>query len=298
MMSVNVHINDKRIAVPQIWSEVSLQTALRLVPVLHADMHELYDDHEALQAMRMKATLALINKPMDWLVSWEQSCEQGSFLMQLAELLKVSDWLFEPIDGANALRIAPTLTRQLLVKREMPNTATLYGPSDDGYNLTFAEFKDADNEFAAYCQDRSIEHAVRMAAVLWRPSKPSTKDLLEHQFYGDRREKLPDNFSEQLIVAREKLIKKHWKQSELQLIVFWWASLRGKWVKMFPRVWQGNGHGDPNPFGWDAVLIALSGGSILNDDAIANKPVTSVLYNLDYDAYQAELAELRRLSAL
>lgn len=135
----------------------------------------------------------------------------------------------------------------------------LYAPADRLANLSIYEMGAAFSLFEAYLSTNKEEYADELLGVLYRPSRPETKEERESGWRnGDRR--VPFRNFEGKAKERAALMRTLPRLTK-RVILFWFASCRQAIVEAYPKVFRKGEAGSQRPgYGWGGVLLSVAGG--------------------------------------
>jgi len=309
---VKLTLNGKDIIIPQSWAQCDQATALRLCNHLN-DASQVYsieelNDTEKLFAYKLLLTTELMGVNMDFVNKYSHQ-EKEDFIGKMTQLMSLTNWLFVPIlddDGNDTgrikINIGMTNIKDILHEIKIPGKGrskmSLIGPDNNGANLCFGEFIEADEAFQVYCKAKSekikLAAMSNIAATLYREKLPFRESINTKH---DLRVPFQSNYARYSINQRYALIESiepKQRKALLHLILFFWASFRERLVKKYPLCFIPSDDAKPHPYGWDALIDGLAG-SILDIDALKGKSVDDVFKTLsikEYNRQQAELAAM------
>lgn len=307
---VTLTINGKDIIIPQAWEQCNQIAALRLCEHLN-DASQVYsieelNDSEKLFAYKLLLTTELMGVNMEFVNKYSHQ-EKEKFIGKMTQLMSLTNWLFVPIlDDENQdtgkIKINTGLLniKNILHEIKIPGKGkkVLVGPDNNGANLCFGEFIEADEAFQVYCKAKSdkikMAAMTNIAATLFREIRPFRDQINSRH---DSRTPFQSNFARYSINQRYEWIESielQQRKKLLHVILFFWASYRERIMRKYPLCFTPSDDAKPHPYGWDALIDGLSN-SITDYDAIKGKPVDDVFKTLsikEYNRQQAELAAL------
>jgi len=280
-----VRINDKTIKAAQEWNELPLKVLREIIRIL-------YSDKAKLETKKIECIGQLLGLPFTFFNQWEKDAGP-EFLMELNDLLPVSDFLFMEV-GEN--QFAPSLG---LTDNPLPiikaNGKKLYGPKSELENISFYEWSHADTYYLKYFETQDAYYLNKLIAVLYRPAKELNQYNKESMYEGDQR--LPLLRYEETLENRIKDIDKL-DQVTKWIILHFFASCRKLITDSFQNIFK-QPEGDPgesngNDYGWAGVILELAGDKFGDDDQTAAKPLYTILIHLSMQEDQRVKADMER----
>lgn len=310
--AVNINLNGKDITIPQAWSQCTPAIALRLCEHLNdasqAFSVEELNDTEKLFAYKLLLTTELIGVNMEFINRYSHQ-EKEQFIGKITQLMSLTNWLFVPITndadedtGKIKINVGMTNIKDILHMIRIPikkgSKRSLVGPDNNGANLCFGEFIEADEAFQVYCKAKSerikLAAMTNIAATLFREEMPFRQGL---NTAHDKRVPFQSNFARYSINQRYEWIEAielQQRKKLLHVVLFFWASYRERIMRKYPLCFTPSDNAKPHPYGWDAVIDGLCD-SITEYDNVKGKPVDDVFKTLslkEYNRQQQELAAL------
>ena len=151
-----------------------------------------------------------------------------------------------------------------------------YGPNDGLSNITIYELGYAFTLFENYVATGDEAAVNELVAILYRPSKPRTKENTDTNYEGDRRMKLRGYEAK----AEERaLLMQGINPDVKRVILFWFASCRQMIIDRYPSVFARRSkmnESDNAQYGWAGVLMGLAGG-VAHLDAVSDQHHSNAL---------------------
>ena len=299
-----VTINDREIALPQSWNELSLAQQLSCYAIIMSGTGWLLEAQELLPAKRILLVQHLLGLEEAFMQEWRTDClatyeEDGElvFFAELDELLEASDFLFDIIEpeeeGApKQYQIKLGLTQcpwpQLVREKKGGKKKFYLAPADGLENISFYELCTSFTHFENFLETKEESHIDELLATLYRPHKPKTRENKRMGYQGDRR--LPLLHHEAMVNKRKKHMASL-PQSTKQLLTFWFASCRQQIIESYDSLFSAPSGKEAHTFGWGGVLMALAG-SLQEVDAIAVQSADNALTYLQFlEVQRKELEE-------
>jgi len=288
-----ITINERTIALPSSWNDLDPHRLAGAWQLLSQNTPAAFDAHEVPHLVRIRLLMYLAGLDEAFMRAWERDCiayygpEDGptAFLEELDGLLSELDPLFDIEDDDGRITYSIKLGRTRTPWQWLPAGDTrLYGPDDALTNITFYELVMTFTEFEEWLRTHNDTHLLRLCAILYRPSKPRTKDNLRSAYHGDRRLPLRDH--EKTIPARMQAFA---KMPEIipQTISFFFASCRQAIVRRFPRMFSPAVGKATSSTGY-ANLLLTAAGNISEIPKVADTPAYTVLQWLSMRVEEAE----------
>lgn len=310
---MEVTINNQTITVPQSWNELSLEQQLFCYGVIMSESGDMLEPQELLPAKKLAILQYLLQLDEAFIKAWREDVVEGDiekedadavFYGEVDELMACTEFLFEPSDPIEAEEEDQPLRYQLkldLTENPFPffhfekkngKKKYYHGPADELTNISIYEMGMAFTVFETFMETFEEDLAHELIAILWRPSKPQTKENKQKAYEGDRRQPL---LHYEATIARRKERMATLPTNVKQLILFWFASCRQQIIAQYPEVFTS---GDAKrrkgrDFGWGGLLMSLAGG-LQNLDAISQQPHDNALTYLAYLEDQRQQVEARQ----
>lgn len=310
---MEITINNKTITVVESWNELTLEQQLFCYGVIMADSPDMLEPQEVLPAKKLAILQHILGLDNEFIKAWREdiveediSKEDGDvvFYSEIEALMECTAFLFEPADPIEAEEEGHPLRYQLklgLTNNPFPvfafvkkNGKKKYynGPANGLENISIYEMGMAFTVFENFMESFDEDLAHELIAIMWRPSKPQTRENKQKAYEGDRRQPL---LHYEATIANRKDRMATLPTNVKQLILFWFASCRQQIIAQYPDVFTS---GDAKrrkgrDFGWGGLLMALAGG-LQNLDAISRQPHDNALTYLSYLEDQRQQAEARQ----
>jgi len=308
-----------KFTIPETWNELTLAQQLHAYSLIMGESRMLLDPQEVMPFKRILLFKCLSDITEEQFQLWRQDCIQEypddpeggqlAFLTELEEAMSSCNGLFDittEIDAESGqertyysvkLGLTACPWPVLTLTKKSGKKKHYYAPSDGLENLTFLELCVTFSLFEQFIQDYDEDVLSELLAVLYRLSKPETKENKRSGYHGDRRQ--PYLHHESLVPARAKKMA-HLPMPVRQLLLFWFASCRQSIIERFPELFTpaDSQQAGGSKYGWGATLMALAE-SLTNLDKVSSQPATDALVYLDYVNEQARQREReRQLQAL
>lgn len=151
----------------------------------------------------------------------------------------------------------PALTHTPKIKKgqKRPKTTWLYGPANGLANITIYELAYTFAQYEAYAATGDERYANTLIGVLYRPSRPETKDERDSAWHGDRRQPLRNYEGK---VEERANLAATMPALTRRFMVFWFASCREAIAEQYPRVFKKGGKGEGGGSDWGKLLLSLA----------------------------------------
>ena len=304
-ITIQTATESRTIHIPQSWNELSPTDAMTV-------LHLFQLDGPSLQAKKLSILAHLLGLTEGERRAWEKARkeEHGEgwrtvHAAELQQMLMTIDWLLEPVPGrkdneTGQYQLSPALTKCPFPHIDVPvsesaflhrrkaaqqsgteagQTVRLYPPADGLKNLTGEELAHTFDTYEAYTQKPSRKNADKLIAMLFRPSKTETPELVAENYYGDRR--TPLNLH--TVEIRSRQLKSVLHPMARNLLLFWFLSCRMAIVRRWPVIFRSadDHQKEKDEFGWWGVYRAITG-DVLKVDDLASKPYTDLFVELVY----------------
>lgn len=279
-VSINIGNLKRDVVAPESWNDLDLRTLMLFYNTLFTANEGPHSKTSFTVVKLISMTQHLLGMDTGMLAQWEADClaqdaEHGAtiFLEELRSVVHTCigglfDIEYDEETGRTAYAPKLNLTRnpwghfthtpETRLKGVQPKTMWLYAPENELANITIYELAYTFTMFENYLQTKDEALADRLIAVLYRPSRPETREERESAWFGDRRmplrkyEKTLDSRAEQ-VATMPALTRR--------VILFWFASCRQNIINKYPKVFSRTGDNDGGPnYGWGGVLLAMAGG--------------------------------------
>jgi len=305
---MTVTINDRTIAIPPSWNELTLKQQMECYNIIMSNTGNLFEHQEVIIAKRVALVSRLLNLDTAFMREWIKDCnethgkEDGEliFLAEINAILQAADFLFdieEDEEGNKLYQLKLGLTQcpwpkisQTTKKRKK---RIYYAPADELENITLYEMAMAFSLFERYLEEKDPELATELIALLYRQPKAPTRKNKQSGYQGDRR--LPLYLHETMVQKRAKRMASL-PEATKQLILFWFASCRQNIINSFPNIFTtpDDQYGDRvgNDYSWGGMLLSLAGG-IVHLEQVSREPYQNGLIYLSYLEDQRKAAEMK-----
>jgi len=291
---MTVSIDNRTTTLPQSWNELPLKDVLHCYSIIMQNTGSWLAAVELLPYKKLLLVKHLLKLSDAFMEQWEHDCleeyeEEGKlvFLAELDEILKATDFLFEPqTEDNNTVSIALTFIRIPYSYLEgqkwtRGKKRRFYGPKNELSNLTIFELGYTFQLFEQFLQTQDEDLANRLIATLYRPQKPRTKANERAGYHNDIRQ--PLYRLEHLVEKRLKLVATL-PQLTRQLILFWFASCRQQIINKYPNIFEPENTATErvgNDYGWGGLILSLADG-IVNLDQVSERPYQDAFVYLSY----------------
>lgn len=286
--------------VPDSWNDLPTAQLLRILAVLlvsgydpglrRADLvtHQRFE----ILAILLGIELAELQRHLEVEISAAEEDEREELMWQWNQVLQLITFPFERLDpdeeeGVATYRLSLTLTRCPYPQLKMPNGTNWYAPADGLANISMYEFSHVFTAMDAYTESKDAADLDKLLAIIYRPAKPPTRENLDSDFGGDRRQPLYGHDS----LVRQRL--RYWKRAPQlvkQLLWFWLSSCRQSIVThpALAMLFERTEGGSPDPFGWTGTMLHLSSDSVVNLPGVATQNYQPALLQLAREKLQAQ----------
>jgi hypothetical protein len=200
------------------------------------------------------------------------------------------------IDKKSFFKINPSQINDLLLKERMldflflPNYTinklttifahtNLYAPINDFFQLSFEEFKFADDYFNQFTKKKNSADLDMLCAILYRPRK-SHAAIAAENYNGDMREAFNKNKVESRLPAIKDIAL--WKKLSVYL---WFSHCRKNLTRNYPKVFTKKE--SDSKLNWLQAAMSMAGG-VINLDKILDMNVYLVFEELTRLIIQSE----------
>lgn len=304
-ITIRVRGNSGTVQVPGSWNDLSYRDLLLLYSTMFSAPGDALTATSFTNLKLIGMAAHLLKVDLDFLKKWEADCVRYDRANGQAvfydELRQVVDATMEGLmgkqtddDGNTTYSVKLNLSKNpypSLAMQEGKKTKWLYGPSDGLGNLTVYELGMVFSYFEAYASTKKEEYAEKMLAVLYRPSRPETREDRERAWSGDRRQPLR-GYEARIDERAAKM--KTLPMLTKQVLVFWFASCRQQIMDRYPKVFRGGDGKAKNNYGWGGILMAVAeNGALGNLAEVSDNHYSNALTLLSIKADEAEAAEQR-----
>lgn len=307
-----IQINDRSIHVPSSWNDLSLQQQITCYAIIMTDTGKLLAPFEILPAKKIALLQYLLQLPPFFFQKRERGFLRQAYgadaqtiaLSEINDLFAVIDFLFEKQETAEdqpeqyAIQLGLTKCPYPHIefttrsgKNRTRRKTRWYAPADGLHNMTLYELSHTFTRLENYLRTQDETHLLELLAIIYRPTKPKTKENIASNYKGDIR--LPYREHETTVETRKKRIE-NLPKSVKQLLVFWFTSCRQAIIRRYPNIFT-TPKGDTtmgNNYGYAALLLNLAGG-IIHLDTVSDQNFHNAFTHLSYLEDQRKLAALR-----
>jgi len=292
---MKVEINNIKRFLPDSWNDLTHTELLTVYQFIVESVPAfVFTKEEIPHFVRIELAKYLLKIDDDFLVKWKNDCEQFGELIFEDELKKVSYAVTNFLFNENE-EVELGLTRNpypRIAYRRNKKKKYLYGAGNSLSNISLYELGTTFTLFERYLKDHDETHLNKLLAVLFRPSKPKTKDNIRSDYNGDRR--LPYQDYETTVDRRIPIINK-WPAFIKSILFFWFASCRNQIIDGHPNVFKkeaSNLEKIGNDYGWGGILLNLSGG-VVNLKVVGSQPYQHGLTYLSFLEDERKIAEYK-----
>lgn len=252
---MEIRINQENIKVPQNWNECNERQ-------LSAIFNLLYNNKLKIQDVKLRITKMFLNKSVKFFKKWEQDAKKTSdtaFLDEMNDVIEsCTAWIFSKTDDGN-LYISGGLTNAPIGKIKLKKKE-FFAPAASLSNITVLEFAYLETFFEKVRDPKQMRMSLnQLIAVLYRPSKPTTKDNISKKYEGDRRQSLEGY--EATINDRAYTLQ-YLERHKKMLILHFYESCRKQILEsLHPRMQGGSesSESEKGINGWVQIIMELSG---------------------------------------
>lgn len=294
--TIKIQNNERVVQLPETWDDLGKRDLMLVYKTMFPSKVTEKIDH-TLGVMKVasitKHLLGLDNAEME---QWRTDCivnedgEEGDsvFLSEFKEVAHLAiEGLFEiDEDEEGRTTYAVKFNRlknpypeiQFVQKQKGDRSKVIwfYGPHDGLSNITIYELGYAFTLFENYVAAGDEASVNELLAILYRPSKPRSKENTDTNYGGDRRMKLRGYEAK----AEERALQmKEINPDVKRVILFWFASCRQAIIERYPSVFSRRSKmqdGDGSQYGWAGVLMGLAGG-VAHLDAVSDQHHSNAL---------------------
>ena len=284
-IEIQVGNRTRKVLAPESWDDLDLRTLSMFYLSLFSGAGDEYTAGAFTAVKLISMTQHILGFSPDMMARWEadalrEDAENGDllFLDELKQVLTAAlAGLFEitedketgatgyavkfnrtkcPFPSMSASPPAPLQGRGGKKGARPGKVTWYYAPKDGLENLTLYELSYAFGTYEEYVATRDETHANALIGILYRPSRPETKEERDSAWHGDRRQ--PLRRYEDKVAERAKLAATLPALTR-RLIVFWFAGCREAIVKAYPKVFRKTGDADAgHGYGWGGLLLRLA----------------------------------------
>lgn len=310
-MTTTVTINQETITVPQSWNEIPLQQQFTCYKILTMEGAAIFAPQEVLPHRRLLLLMELMNWDGKFLANWEQDCILAdplngaeAYIDELSDLLSLTDFFFTPVlheddtDDTPPTRFTINLglTKcpypELIFKQKGKRKMRWFAPADGLSNISIVEMAALFTTYEHGMTSENMDWVESLLAIMYRPSKATTKENKRLGYEGDRRIEM------EKVEHRIKVRTKKFKDAPViakQLLLFWFASCRQAIINNYPRVFiSSKGDSQQESTDWAAILLSLAGG-VVHVETVAKQNHHNALKYLDLLEKEREERKLKRV---
>jgi hypothetical protein len=212
------------------------------------------------------------------------------FLIASTELFQICtcfDFMLQPVDEARtSYKVNYTCIANLLPSFPAPY-AILHGPADGLSNLVYAEYIHAETAYDAFLRTGKWEHALRLAAILYRPEVKNL-NLNSPEYNGDCREPFNDFF-----VSGRALKLRAVDSKYITAVLMWYAACRSWIIKRWPEPFEESGPVEKTDVftGFMKMVTSLANNDVTRTEKVRQSYLYDIMFTL-----QALAVENKRLN--
>lgn len=262
--------------VPRSWNDLSKKQVLKVC--------SLFKDPREKQSFMVSAAMDLLGLKLK---SYHRTHQNNLFLFTYKGKKIVID--------ADQLRFICNhfefiLQESNLVENKFPvikvRLKKFYGPEDKLYNISYDEFRTAENWFLAFSKTKDFKYLDLLVATLYRPKKKGVK-INSLDYDGDIREP----FNDHAIKTRSKSISKLPAGYKIAVFQFFFGCMNHLKEK-FPMVFQGgNGGVTDRVIQSLKVVDWLNGGDVTKNREILKSNIYEVMTRMQTEREKIEQLE-------
>lgn len=304
-ITIRIGKHSRKVQCPGSWDDLGERTFLLFYSTLFTTPGDEFSQTAFTTVKLLSMTQHLLRIDSSMLAHWEADClkqdrdnGEAMFLDELRQVMHlVLDGLFEVKEDEEGgttyscrLNRTENLWPSLAPDPKKKGSPWLYAPADGLGNITIYELGFVFTLFENYLRTNEARFADELLAVLYRPSRPMTKQDMESGWGGDRRQRLRGYESK--IPERAKMMATL-PELTRRVMLFWFASCRQVIVNTYPKVFRKDGDGSEKPgYGWGGVLLSIANGPA-GLDAVADQHYSNALTWLSMKAEEVEEMERR-----
>jgi hypothetical protein len=282
---IRITINNQSFQLPASWKEISREQFLVIVRV--------YTNSKDVNSFLVSCLLALLQMRIDKrdpvrhpvnrtlnLFKFRSKTTGCFFLTpdQISELASKLDYLLEEHDDGNKSMVSyfdsnpfPSLKHK---------GVRYYGPADRLFNISFAEFIEAETHYMNFLKEPDFTTLDQLLATFYRKADPMQKQM-DQNFNGDIR--LP--FNDHLVSYHARQFNSVAPYRKLS-VFFFYQGCRNFLISNFPNVFASQGYSKKKSYGMASLVDALSMGDVTRNESIRKTMLYDVLIRFEHAAQQ------------